>query len=731
MQHLTKSAAQDQEFEQGFFQLAFDKLQSKLFNLMPYFVGFELVRKSENGDKAVGVFAFKSANGQILFVPAFFIDGKVKELDTLYSRNNNQFYPLNEDFAELFMKDDVTGIGSVSPMNRNDLTKDMPPLDFRDLSVPPRTGRQVIASVLDYVEGEGNQTKQAFWELMEKNADFTEAVRRFYPDEKIAKALVRNDAPVAKKITKVKAYKNVKDLDPNASVDLKKKIMDRGYTIIDHREPEEKSKFGIIDMAGKFTNPTDSGFYTYITETGALRYGLIFTRPTQLNQGFSTNNTIVIDLESDTPGLTFVTNQPVFIKDQIRVQDYSAAHKMMEEPAEGLPSFSNVYILVNDNLKASVPFRIIENFKENDGIRRLKIEPDWSCGCELPPRSNSAKLDGFPGEVTLMFTKKGGDKLDFRGKFVYVPKGFKLLHIKPRYDDFSAGYDPTPEGQKKQRDEKAWLRRSKPGTVTHVTELLQEKFVYPMTVHTNGSDYFLTIKDAKKQYDSPVTAKIAMVCDLGMDEAAANDLIDHLIPDITVSGHLKLAYTGDQVLPLQDEAPGADDFGTPTYYGIPYQQMADRSDGYTGNPTAKGLAESDPNPQNQGMASGASSQGQGKKPFNINDEVQNAVSMANSGQKEIFDTQAIATLAKYTDPSSKALSYIPNFVSTMDKLGRMLFMIYWDTEKFQEMYGKDELPELIEMLKSVFKNIGDLVIFMKRKFPDISINNDDQATDQI
>jgi len=48
----------DQQFEQGFFQLAYDKLQSKLYNLLPYMVGFEVVNKASDGTKAVGAFGF-------------------------------------------------------------------------------------------------------------------------------------------------------------------------------------------------------------------------------------------------------------------------------------------------------------------------------------------------------------------------------------------------------------------------------------------------------------------------------------------------------------------------------------------------------------------------------------------------------------------------------------------------------------------------------------------------
>jgi hypothetical protein len=87
-------------------------------------------------------------------------------------------------------------------------------------------------------------------------------------------------------------------------------------------------------------------------------------------------------------------------------------------------------------------------------------------------------------------------------------------------------------------------------------------------------------------------------------------------------------------------------------------------------------------------------------------------------------------LSKYIDPTSKVISYLPDFVDTLDKLGRMLFMIYWETDKFQKMYGVDELPELIELIKNVFKNLGDLVVFLKRKFPDVSINVNEQDTSE-
>jgi hypothetical protein len=714
MLDMTKLAAPDQEFEQGFFQLAFDKLQSKLYNLLPYFVGFELVKKSDDGSKAIGVFGFKSDNGQIILVPSFFINGKVKELDTMYSRNNNQFYPLNEDYAELFLKDDVTGLGGVSAQNRKDIMKDLPPTDFRDMAIPPRTGRQVVASVLDYIEESDNNVKKAFWEIMEKNADFTEAVRRFYPDEKIAKALMPNTKQEA--VPKSHPVKVVKfpfvSTTEGLSEEQKKDAITKGYTVLDHRKTEEKSKFGVINYSEKFSNPQDSGFYTYLTAVGTLRYGLVLIKPCMLHNGFSTDNSIVVDLESSTPGKAYKSDDPIFIKDQIKVQDYSAVHKLMEDPSEGLPSFSNVYILINDSLKCTEPFRITQNFKDSNGIRRLQVEPDISSpACDRA--LNKAIRDEYTRDIALVFTKKGGDKLEFRGTSVYVPKSFKLLQLRfSNYVDMP--YDSSdPEGyRKKKQEEENRIKEGKPGRLFHLTELLMGKNVLPMSVHTNGSEYFVNIPSVKKKYANPLDAKIGMILDFGLDDKIADELIDGLIPDIVIDGHVKLGVLGDQTLSLMDETPQADDFGNPTYYGTPYQNQLPRSDGYTGDPTRKGTAVM---PDVHG----------------IDYEVGKAVEMANAGQKEIFDTQAIATIAKYTDPTNKVMTYVPTFVSSLDKLGRMLFMIYWETDKFQEMYGEDELPELIELLKSVFKNLGDLIIFLKRKFPDISINANEQGMDKV
>ena len=743
-----KLAAGDQEFEQAFFQLAYDKLQGKLSNLVPFLIGFQLVKKSDNDTKAVGVFGFKSNNGQILFVPAFFINGKIKELEILYSRNNNQFYPLNEDFAELFLKDDVTGLGSVSKQRKEEINRDITNPSMRNVIWPPRTGRISYAEakdleeknsdafeksaeellskksyetgpeLIDFVKNSDNQVKEAFWTLMSKNAAFTDAVRSFYSDEAIADSL--KVAPIVKE-AKAKKLKVVDFNETAKFKDLtehsKKEVATKGFAIVDNRQEQEVSELGIFKFNETFTNPTQTGFYPYITELGTIRYGLIITNTEHLIAGYSHPKALVIDLEAARKGQTYdCDTKDVFIKDQITIKDLSSAISILEEPAEAMPGYDD-YILINENLKATEPFRIVENYKDGSGIRRIKVEPTWY-------NEGKARVNGeqprdnckCSGEAVLILTKKPGDRLEHRNKAIYVPKGFKLLklHIGSSYYpsvDYALPRDERDKKEQEIKDERNRIKAGKPGSLSCLAGFLRENNTFPLSVHTNGSDYFLNIAGAKVKFSNPIEAKIAMVTEVGLREKDAEFALSELIPNKKKSGYVKIAVTGEHTLQLQDEQPESNEFGQPTYYGIPWIDQHDASDGYTGDPTKQGLGVKPDEPA-------------------INQTVNQAVQLAQDGQKEVFDTQSIAALSKYTDSSSKVLEYVPSFVSTLDKLGRMLFLAYWDTQTFEEMYGKDELPELIELLKNVFNNLGDLVIFLKRKVPDLSINDNEQSKNE-
>ena len=54
-------------------------------------------------------------------------------------------------------------------------------------------------------------------------------------------------------------------------------------------------------------------------------------------------------------------------------------------------------------------------------------------------------------------------------------------------------------------------------------------------------------------------------------------------------------------------------------------------------------------------------------------------------------------------------------VVALDRLGRILFIFYWKNEDFAERYGEEDLAEMEDMLRGVFKSYGDLVLKLKEK----------------
>jgi len=62
--------------------------------------------------------------------------------------------------------------------------------------------------------------------------------------------------------------------------------------------------------------------------------------------------------------------------------------------------------------------------------------------------------------------------------------------------------------------------------------------------------------------------------------------------------------------------------------------------------------------------------------------------------------------------------YVPDLSQALDKIGRILFLLYWRPEDFTERYGADDQSELENMLMSTFKQYGDLVLELLKRNPD-------------
>jgi hypothetical protein len=723
------SAQQQDKFEESFFNLAYEKLQDKLPNLLNYLVGFEVINKSDDKRKAVGVFGFKSNQGQIVFVPVFFRDGSVKQLDMLYSKNYEQFYPLNEEWANTFLTDGVGDVGEKSKEDRNTIRKNRPAMDLRDFVIPPRTGKMTYASVIDFVKDGDNKTKEAFEHFIEKKADYLDALMEFYPLDKIAEALARKeDMPVTDKVEgslKVVTTENTVEAT-KLPKEKKEKLLSKGYVIIDKRNDDQASKFGVIEYENKFTNPQTSGFGQYLTQEGKLHEALFLLKPINLDTQFNQDKVIVVDLYND-KGNTYVRKpSEVFVKDMFDAKDFNKFMDKLEVPSEATPKSNQWFVLVNENLASIGPFEIKQNYKDANDLRRIVVSRRH-VSADIYRTSGNRFFDNTGNlwaqqfrdmvktqDFTLVFTKRAGNTLEHRGDVVYVPKGFKLLPVNTEMYDFGecGHYSdlccsvPTGANEdadiKSRREARMDYCNHAPGGLHKLVAAMYSKNIFPLSARKNGSDYWFALPNKKKKYASLNEATIGLVMDFGLREKAAEELIDSLTPDIQKVGYIKVAYTGDYTPPIQEEQPYANELGQLATTGIPYQHTENPGDGYKENPTSLGR--------------GVMPDMEGAGP-----EIDTATQLAQSGQKEMFDAQSIATLSKYVNGPDKVMSYVPSLITALDNIGRVKFLLAWEAEKFKDSFGADDLPEFNEIATSVFKNLGDFILKLRQVNPSLSL----------
>jgi hypothetical protein len=94
------------------------------------------------------------------------------------------------------------------------------------------------------------------------------------------------------------------------------------------------------------------------------------------------------------------------------------------------------------------------------------------------------------------------------------------------------------------------------------------------------------------------------------------------------------------------------------------------------------------------------------------DSVQRA---AQTGQKEVFDASVLGSLLKSHSPTELVDRFLPTIITGMDRLGRILFLVFWHYDEFEERYGENDTAEMIDNLKASFNDVGEIVSFLKKR----------------
>lgn len=93
--------------------------------------------------------------------------------------------------------------------------------------------------------------------------------------------------------------------------------------------------------------------------------------------------------------------------------------------------------------------------------------------------------------------------------------------------------------------------------------------------------------------------------------------------------------------------------------------------------------------------------------------MQQVQTAAQNGIKQIFDMQTLKLLIQVADPQQQIMEIIPQFMTCLDKLCRLLFIYRSHVDDMQDKYGIVKLKALDQSMQNTLKDLSELTVFLK------------------
>jgi hypothetical protein len=669
-------------FEQRFGQLVDAELNERLPSLVEYRVGFQIIDKTDDDTKAVGIYAFV-VNNVWLYIPIFFIKGALEGFELLYIKNKDMFVPATDTFIAAINDQGVQILGSTatnSEINNNGLgassenTNTFSPdssifklaassfgnnsflekeaVDNMFKRLGEGVEKQYLPSLDGALEALPKEASSLFVNTFLKDPEFANALFQVHSldhIEKVAKQAIiyRDVIPVVEPnkviYIKDKLSKEAKELDDNE----KKLLVKNGIYIKDHRTNFTKVFHEEVD-SGNFQNPTSPGIYDVLLKDGTLEKYII-VKPNRGADGHCKNTTshvalIPIDSSHD---FFWVKAADVFAKpttglDRNKIENKQGGMKASARSIRDIKDMTSLLFVhsTHNVIKADLS-RYASDFSGNiyvnlyDGLSNRK-------------------------EMLVVFTDEG--KLIAKEDKLYVPSDDCRMFVQNRKSEPKYGMPSL-------FSIKAYTSKG----LGCVEVNMGSNANYGSLTDANGNTPFI-----------PKEAMAKILCEgYGIE---GQDVIRMLKEAHSSPGHKK-RY-------LYKESAA---FNLNSYRDSSFKP-------FMGGPRGK---EKQPIVETIQTKKG--------KAILPQEAINKAQEAAGSGIKEVLDVSVIKQLVDKADISELRKDYTSALIKGLDALGRLLFLYYWHNDAFEDRHGKDKMKELHSHLKEVFLATGDLVIFLKEK----------------
>lgn len=725
--------------EKTFSDLAYSHLRDRSQSLLDYLVGFQMLKQEDDGKRAVGIFGFE-IDEDYYYAPIFFLNGEIRGLDSLYSVKSDIFMPLTDDWVNTVINRRQLSLGESDTGSRSQRGVHVP--NYTRLKViPGGTGsinlklasgesvnmfgdREYVNEALPDALAQSGLTG-IFKQAMVEHPRLRAAVEEFYSQIDFYD---RPQQKAAEEAEPVIIINSIADEGTDELTDeQRKELLDGGTIVIDKRPEVSKSQLYSTETKQVLENPEGGGLFDVLWYDGSVYPAVI--APTSAG----TDKLFVFCPDMDKYGI--VDRCSVYVVRKYTREEYLDWLRDNTKSASDCRP-GEVAVFLSDAGEGTDTLCIEEVVTGADGITCYKCHTHYGDAVGRydrhvgrgdngnPPHNGFDELfiGGNGDHEILNRSNRPRDPYNSVKEIIVVPQGnsvprfteckliindkcFRSLKVNtfklknPKWDTSNTASEPQEVYNAPRYD--AVLEYSDFGnwnTIHYaVNKLASDLQVWAREGETHikcaAADSFVSSRSEKEMLGH-------LMCDLGLGEQDARLVIK-------TAGATPLTFklqqspkTAAEMLQLP-ESQDTDLGGFMTSFHrqqVPFESL--------------NQAQSE---QNREFYQYYSPFGSGADTEENEDTFGTIEKAVQTGEKEVFDAAALASLVKNHNPTDMVDRFLPTITSAMDRLGRMLFLIFWHYEDFEERYGENDLGEFIDNLRSVFEQLGDVIIFAKKR----------------
>lgn len=721
--------------EKTFSDLAYSHLRDKSQGLLDYLVGFQMLKQEDDGRRAVGIFGFE-VDEDFYYSPIFFLNGEIRGLDSLYSVKSDLFVPLTDDWVNTIINRRQQSLGSPDTSSRSERGTHVP--DYSRLRIiPGGTGSINLKLAADTMMSQPDQlatvgTVDLTRELREAGLgrqfkaalDLNPVLRRRFEDfgyntfDLVAGA---SPAKVAAEEKPVVIVNSITDEDVgDLTDDQRTQILEGGTVVIDRRPEITKSRAYKTESVEQLFNPGCGGLYDVLWSDGSVSPAAV------VPDGSSTNRMMVYRDSDGKYGIlpsqcVWALRQysrdefrdwlkerggrPSDVRPQTVVAFFSTGGEgtgafCVEEKRSGLDGITTLSSHChNADVNSSIPLgghgqRGNNGNPPHNAFQHLMF---GGAGYSINAIPNVSQRPADPNcgvKVILVAETGAGSPHYVNEKLCVNDRRFYAIPL----NEFS--YETDGGFRYEEYDVKDWDAKLSYGDFgdCNTVKKAMDKVAEDLKVWRLGSETNIKIAETVHSVRGDGDGLRVLIGNYGLGEADARAILKEAGYTPKVFKLQRAPKTAAQLL----EIPEAQD----TTPGGMMSQFHDEQVPYRTTDTA--ISEDNTSFYQYESPFGGGGDAEGNT-LQVVDQA------AQTGQKEVFDAAALSSLIKSHNPTDLVDRFLPTVTSGMDRIGRMLFLIYWHYTDFEERYGEKDLAEFIDNLKAVFEQLGDVVIFAKKQ----------------